>query len=257
MNNVNILPIFNQSSPRVWDSFVNIRAAAMKHVYNVCMSKEECETMQQAYFLAWRTRKFNFAFGAYNNSDIVGFVSGDCVDRVATIRSLYVLPEFMSNNIGGRLLNAAENAGSFGARTLDLVSLYGSRGFYERYGYRPIVRGSNHYIKSIHGNINCKTVPVFYSTPSITRACRQISEFNKTEYNPKIVNKEHSPMFAYLDVESTPQGFVVSDYNIGTPARTYIGCHQPVDYIAKRLNRAHMEWMRVQQYIEEKSHATR
>ena len=41
MMNIEIVPIFDQSVPHVWDDFVRISAAAMRHVYNYKTSEPE------------------------------------------------------------------------------------------------------------------------------------------------------------------------------------------------------------------------
>ena len=251
MTDINILPIFNQAAPNIWDDFLRIRASAMQHVYNHNMTQNERDDARAEYAAVWRRRGFNFAFGAYNGSDIVGFVNGDCVNRVATIRGLYVLPECMSNNIGGQLLKYAESAGAMGARLLDLVSLLKSCRFYEKHGYRAVMRGSNQYRKKIQSKIQCKTVPVFHTPPAMTRECVQISSDNHQKLDMERVNVEHLPMFAYLDSMSVTRGFIVDNGPSGT--EIYIGAHQPVDFIAKRLMRAHGEWSAAYQKIMQNS----
>ena len=148
MNNINVLPIFNQAAPGIWEDFLRIRAFAMRHIYNHHVSHAETVALRNEYELNWRRRGFNFAFGAYDGTDLIGFVNGDCCDRVATIRGLYVLPECMSKHVGSTLLKSAENTGAIAACELDLVSLLKSRGFYEHNGYTPIMHGSNRYSKS-------------------------------------------------------------------------------------------------------------
>lgn len=255
MNNINVLPIFNQAAPGIWEDFLRIRAFAMRHIYNHHVSHAETVALRNEYELNWRRRGFNFAFGAYDGTDLIGFVNGDCCDRVATIRGLYVLPECMSKHVGSTLLKSAENTGAIAARELDLVSLLKSRGFYEHNGYTPIMHGSNRYSKKIRNRVQCKTVPVFYSIPSFTRACRQISVFNKTEFNPGMINQEHTPMFAYLDVDSIPQGFAFTDD--ATISRAYVAPHQPTDFIAKRLHRACNAWIAAYKQINNKTNGSR
>lgn len=238
MSDISILPIFNQSNPNVWDDFLYIRAAAFRHSCGYIMTDKDYDDALKDFLDGWRRRKFNFAFGAYDDADMVGFIQGDCMDNVATIRSLYVLPEYTSQKIGSRLLKSAENAGAFGAKMLDLISLPRAQKFYERYNYTPIYHGSNHYIKDITNETRtcCSVVPVFKSTPSITRMCKRITSFTGNDFNPSHINVNHMPMFVYLDSDFTIQGFAISTPTDTDSVQIHIAPNQPQTYMTRKLN---------------------
>lgn len=239
MGKIDIVPIFNQAAPNVWDNFMNIRMAAMHHVYSYKMSSSEHEDALKQMMLGWKKRSFNFAFGAFDNGDMVGFINGDCVDNVATIRGLYVLPECMSQKVGGRLLKIAEKIGSFGARSLDLVSCQKSKTFYEHYDYTPITEGSNRYMKKITSSNkpHCATLPVFYITQKLDKTIKKISSANKSSFDAEHVNNLHAPMYMYIDADCAVQGVLLGNDKNYEVLQLEVAPHQPKSFIESRLNR--------------------
>ncbi len=235
MSNIVIVPIFNQSAPQVWKTFLSIRSAAMRHSCGYQMSTADYEFAMDEMTQGWVKRGFNFAFGAYDGATMIGFVQGDCIENTATIRSLYVRPEYMSQHIGQRLLMAAEQAGSFAASSLDLVSLPRAQKFYEHHDYKPVSHGGNHYIKDITFQMRarCATAPVFKLTRGMHTSCSKISQQYGMTFDASHVNQHHKPMFVYVDAASQVQGYVLGVNN----AKTYIAAHQPAELIAKRLKR--------------------
>ena len=233
MKNINIIPIFSQTAP-VWDRFVAVRQHALAGAYGMKMSGSERDFVPGEFKKNWSPRTFNFAFGAYDDDRLVGFLSGDCIQNVATVRSLYVLPEYQHNGIGGGLLTNAERIVGFAARDMDLVSLMGATKFYESHGYRPLYINnyvSNQYAKMAPALPKCATVPVFHTTTKISRECNAIAKYNGTEFNPRLINSAHSPAFAYLNSASVIQGYSIND-------DVFIAPHQPVDFVRNRLTNA-------------------
>ena len=121
---------------------------------------------------------------------------------------------------------------------LDLISLPRAQKFYERYNYTPIYQGSNHYIKDITNETRtcCSVVPVFKSTPSITRMCKRITSFTGNDFNPSHINVNHMPMFVYLDSDFTIQGFAVSTPTDTDSVQIHIAPNQPQTYMTRKLN---------------------
>lgn len=237
MTSIKILPIFNQSAPGVWDDFMRIQSCAMRHVYNLRMDASDIDSCIRELRYKWARNGFNFAFGAYDDDMMVGYISGDCADNTATVNSLYVMPEYMGQHIGGRLLRLAEHSGAFGAMDMELVSLARAQTFYERFDYRPILAGSNHYIKPITPDMRarCKTMPVFKSTRSITRACSDIAVKNGAKYDALNVNNRHTPTYVYMDVNANIRAFGAET---DTPVPDiYVAPHQPREYISRVINR--------------------
>ena len=66
MTDIQILPIFDQSAPGVWDDMLRIRVATMKHNYGVVMSPLDISQAYTDYANAWQTNAKNFAFAAYD-----------------------------------------------------------------------------------------------------------------------------------------------------------------------------------------------
>lgn len=234
------LPIFDQAAPGIWDSFLSICDAATSYSCGYSMCVNDFQSVRKELERAWKRRSFNFAFGAYDGGSMVGFINGDCVGRVATIRGLYVLPEYMGQKIGGRLLKLAERASTFGASSLDLISLSKAQKFYERYGYKPIFRGSNHYTKSITRDIRIKNlvVPVFTVTKAIKKSCTNILNKYNCDFDTGIVNTDHIPMFVYVDSLSEIAGFII-DQNSGAKGSEilYVSPDQPTKLISSFLNK--------------------
>ncbi len=257
MTEVKIAPIFNQSEPGVWGAFLRIRRAAMRVNYNHEMTNEECEYAISEYQNAWRRRSHNFAFGAYCDGQLVGFVQGDCVQNVATIRGLYVLPEFQSSRIGEKLLRHGEKAGAYGARSLDLVLLGYALNFYKKYGYRPLYSGSNEFVKKISLAPACEAFPVFKPTAKIKNACATILHRANEKNEPFNPSVDKGPIFVYLDINSNIQAYAIG----GAPnkenqfeiAQFYVAKYQPTEFIRGCLNRAFENAAALHSIINQKS----
>lgn len=244
-NETTILPIFNQAEESVWYNFLCIRDNATQHVAKSVMSPKDYELAMADLESSWKRRSFNFAFGAYDDNAMVAFIQGDCVNNVATIRSLYVLPEYMKQKLGSRLLKSAEKAACFGARSLDLVSLVNAQKFYEFHNYTAIAKGSNHYIKSINNQMRARSMvfPVFKATKSITYACKEIAKLYGDTFDASYVNQRHLPMFLYLDAFGEINGFAVEKYDLKTPfIKTYVKPGYLSKYISQNLERAFKEF---------------
>ena len=210
MDNIKIFPIFNQSAPGVWHSFLRIQSAAMRHVYNYKMTSLDLDIARQFLEQDWRRISYNFAFAATDGTDMVGFIQGACCNNVAQIQNLYVMPKFMSKHVGGRLLNRAERVGALNAKKIELVSLVKAEGFYEHNGYNRVMAGSNSFVKKIQTVPRCDVLPVFYPTPNIIRACRRIATDNNQEFNTRVIKENRLPMFVYMNIESNISAFSVA-----------------------------------------------
>lgn len=241
MSDINILPIFNQADPNIWDDFLYIRNAATRYSCGYSMSESDIRFALNELMSGWKRRGFNFAFGAYDGFDMVGFIQGDCIKGTATVRGLYVLPEYMGQKIGGKLLKMAERVSTFGATYMDLISLPRAQKFYEHYEYQPVFSGSNHYEKPITNKMRVRSmvVPVFKSTNAITKACTEISKGEKSTFDARIVNEEHAPMFVYIDSFAVIQGFVVrhSLHDEQVQEEIHIHPSQPVNFVTRQLKK--------------------
>ena len=239
MDNIKIFPIFNQSAPGVWHSFLRIQSAAMRHVYNYKMTSLDLDIARQFLEQDWRRISYNFAFAATDGTDMVGFIQGNCKRNIATIQNLYVMPECMSQHVGSRLLRCAECGGAINAATIELISLANAQGFYTHNGYNRIADGHNGFTKKISQKPRCTAVPVFYPTPKVVQACRQIAACNGQDFNSGTIKKKRLPLFVYMNVKSDIIGFSVAgdETNDGMPQVCVNAPRQMADIIQKRLVR--------------------
>ncbi len=243
MEDINIVPIFNQSDPNIWDDFLHIRAASVMHVYNYKTPEEDDESTKKAFKSQWKHKSFNFAFGAYNGFRMVGFIRGYAEQNVSNIEQLYVLPDYMSKRIGRRLLSAAERVSTFCAKDMELVSLVNAQTFYEKNGYKSL--HVNRYAKHIDGLCKCSVVPVFRSTPFITRSCKQIC----ADFDATAINQFHSPMFVYMDVDSKIQAYIIrTQENQNSDVQI---ARSQSDFIKTRLLREFKTFSDIQTAIQE------
>lgn len=241
MDDINLVPIFDQSKNGIWGDFLRIRDEATYSVCGYSMSSYDYDNGMKEYEYAWKNRSFNFSFGAYDNDKMVGFIQGDCINNISSIRCLYVLPDYMNRKIGSRLLRMAEKVSVFGAKTLDLISLPSAQKFYERYEYvaLPIMQFSNHYRKQITNKIKPtnSVVPVFKVTKEINKVCSNILKRYDKEFDVSIANIKHLPMFVYVDAFSGIQAIAFINSDTGIDCEKYVSSHQPEKYITSRLDK--------------------
>lgn len=201
---ISIFPIFDQAAPGVWTDFMRIRAAAMDVNYRLPLSRDEIDRYMAEYETDWRKKSFNFAFGAYDDMEMIGFIRGDCVSGTATVNCLYVHPTYQGARIGRRLLAAAERAVAHSTNYVELVSLGRAEKFYQHSGYVSLLN-TNKYTKNIRGGGHCAAVPLFRCSPRITRVCTQIS----TDFDAGLVGRGRCPAFMYVDADGRPTGFAI------------------------------------------------
>ncbi|MBQ8255828.1 MAG: GNAT family N-acetyltransferase [Alphaproteobacteria bacterium] len=202
MEEIKIVPIFNQSAP-VWEDFLRIRVAAMRGNYNYDMPANMIAAAMMQLNGKWNRFSFNFALGAYCDDSMIGCIHGNVQGKTATIDHLYVLPEFQGQHVGNRLVGMVQNATSIGANYLELVALPGAEKFYKRIGFVSKT-GLNDYVKDIRTQGRCAASPLFHCAPHVARAC---SELSGGEFNANMINKEHLPAFIHRDVDSNITGF--------------------------------------------------
>lgn len=212
MRNVQILPIFNQTAPGVWDDFLRIRVAVMKYNYDHELDNVSLNNALTELANNWKTKAWNFAFGAYDNNKMIGYICGhaDKKDNGQTVYfdHLYVMPEYQKQHIGKQLLNAAESASALHARQSELISLGNAYGFYAKNGYVSYT-GTNVYNKSLKNIGKCQVIPVFYCKPKILGSIKDM--ISNTKSKIKSANTEHKPMFVYKDINLKTTGVMLGD----------------------------------------------
>ena len=205
MSNVKIFPIFNQSAPGVWDDFLRIRVAAMKHNYDIQLSdyalKNALDELQQT--------KHPFAFGAYDDDKMVGCIHGSIQPNTAEINHLYVLPEYQGQKIGIKLLQSAEAAISLNTNNAVLISLGKACKFYEKHGYTS-PEWTNKFCKNVKNSGNCRVSPVFVPSASLIRQLAKISNKPTTLFDKKKLSAERTPIFVYRNLDSKICGFAIA-----------------------------------------------
>lgn len=211
MTNINIIPIFNQSAPGVWEDFAYICADTMRTNYNYKMDDCEIHDTVNSDVKKWR-RGTHFAFGAYDGDRMIGYIQGDATGRCATIQSLYVLADYQKQHIGRRLLQQVERAATLFANRTELIALAKAEPFYRAHGYRSMY--SNVYAKALSNAPRCDCLPVFKCVGS---TAKQLIALNP-DFDAAAINKEHLPAFAYFDVNSRIVGYSVGENIVIDPA---------------------------------------
>ncbi len=247
MNEIQILPIFNQSTPGVWDDFFRIRAASMLYMYNYHSTCDDLAASNQFFIQDWQNCPYNFAFGAYLDKKMIGFIQGNCDNGTATISNLYVHPNFMSkvidgrresNHVGARLIRSAECASSITSTYVVLTALAEACGFYEHSGYTAADPSLSLYFKQNNKLPSCSVIPIFAPVRPFVRACKKISDANRQCLDlPKFKTNERAPMFAYTDVNSKICGYAIGEINTTRISQIGIAPHKPTDLITNIFRR--------------------
>lgn len=239
MTDIKIFPIFNQSAPGIWDDFMRIRTETRKHNYNIETSQKDFNDTLAEFKENWSRPIQNFAFGAYDNDKMIGFISGTYEVKLAKIMHLYVLPQYQGQHIGKVLLTSAESAISIDADTSDLIAMGNSDKFYEKHGYYSETK-TNHYKKSLKNSGHCSVAPSFRCMPTLINKFAKISGKPCESYNRKKINQERTPVFIYRDVNSKVTGFGIC----GTTTEI----HATSDWAKSRIEKAITKYR--QEFIE-------
>lgn len=234
MSDISIHPIFNQAAPRIWDDFLRIRIAAMLVNYDVPMNAQEISDARADYVRDWRRLSHNFAFGAYDDAHMIGYINGAIKSRVAEVFNLYVLPEYQGHKIGRRLLAAADRAVAPFANRMHLVSWPGAETFYRQQGLQSV--GNSYEFTKPVAPATCCILPVFYVNPTMTKTCQAIAAQAGMDFSPDVINREHQPMFVNTNIDATIAGFGMFDYNLDEPyPRVITPCPNPQSWTERRL----------------------
>ncbi len=240
MRDISILPIFNQATPGIWGDFLRIRSLTMKEVYQHNLNSEYIEHAQIQFQTYWEKLSCNFAFGAYDNNEMIGCINGYVKGAIAYVSHLYVLPQYHGMRIGTRLLGAAETAMSTNATSINLTALGKAYGFYEKMGYTSPTN-TNEFVKNIKKSGACCTSPVFFCTKNIADSCTEIIKKNNSDFNfqRNLINKEHKPLFIYRDANLKINAFGVADEKLTIfSANPY-----PADWACKNVKNISLNYL--------------
>lgn len=215
MKDVKIIPLLNQAAPGVWDDMCRVQGVTTQIVYNKSVDprKYEIELREE-----WRKYKFSFAFGAYLDDEMVGFIRGDVRRRTATIQDVYVLPDYHKLHIGKQLVSAAENAVSIKAHHIDLVSFWSAMDFYRKLGYVPVPGKGfaicNKMGKRVTPSGVCQVVPVFYPTARVVWPCVRIAQQHGATFGKSFVDCRSDAMLVYIGADCNLRGYLVGTPNV-------------------------------------------
>ncbi len=135
----NIVPIFNQTAPGVWNDFIRIEAVCDTELYKLSYPTEPIiQSRLRAYKGACHENKHNFAFGAYSNGQMIGFSQGRLYqENEMYLDRLYVLPKYHRCGVGTQLLKAVEQTSALIATKIKFIALEEAASFYEqKHGYQ-------------------------------------------------------------------------------------------------------------------------
>lgn len=132
MNNVTILPVFNQT-PEIWSIMADIKVTTIKSVYDgyPIPPNQMIHDAIMSFRNSWNSNINNFNFIAFYENKPVGFIRGDG----NYIHSLFVLKKYAKIGIGTNLLMNAEIINYNYKNSMRVNSLTDSLKFYNKNGY--------------------------------------------------------------------------------------------------------------------------
>ena len=188
MKEIQIFPIFNQT-PEIWKSFAHIAQYTLHEIYGLQLTAQGLESDISSYERGWDIYRYNYAFVALDEQNMIGFIRGCCIDNVATIASFYILPEYRKSGTGHKMITCTEAALScLGITQTSLVAMGGAESFYRNHGYQK-----NKKTGKLQKEVRSKfsgIVPAFYANDKIAELAPDLS-----------INKEHHPCFIQVDNE--------------------------------------------------------
>ena len=201
---IEIFPILNQSKDS-WEEFAEIESNIFPEDNNSEHKDARKALSISLYRIGYndnmRYNKTNFAFGAFNNKKMVGFVNGYQNTKDLIISQLYVLPAFSGNNVFEGLLNNAESSANLNAVERIKIEMHGFRrpsNFEKLYSDRvnkPFALLDNKVIKNIKDYSQNGVTSVFGSTDNIYKMCCAVASPDKIfdiDYS-----NERTPIFVY------------------------------------------------------------
>ena len=189
---IRIVPIFNQmKNPKIWTDFTRLEMLCDTVKYGYSVDNSDKKRIYDGHVNDWKNEKYNFAFAAYDDKIMVGFVNGFIENRSEMyLRNLYVNPQYNGIGIGKRLLEQSERAANLIVSNMSVRSLSGAVSFYADCGYET--PDDRYMLKKLpHSLIG--VVPVFKTMLGGMRA--KI----KAPYDKKILRQcKNQPIFVYV-----------------------------------------------------------
>lgn len=205
MDNISygIKPIFMPSA-NICHEFARI------HMSRLSPTEQEKLTannnLENAYLKAWNKERNVFAFAAYIDKEMLGFITGSLNGKNMFTRALYVMPQYQGYGIGATLLDSAENAASLIAPNMELFSLASAVNFYQNRGYKnTIVLGRVMKIKKLSNATG--VIPIFQWCDKLQ------SKLNiKIDVN-LLKHPGHQPIFVYVNTQQKIDGIAIRSSN--------------------------------------------
>ena len=222
------VPIFNQSR-QIWTEFVHIECVTDEEMLDYYTDKEGKKRIMHNYAFKWRASKYSFAFAAYHDEQMIGFVDGYLESRNEMwLDSLYVLPKYQKMGIGTNLLKMAERTSSIVANRINLIPLSESKNFYIQkngYGYRG-------YMGKDLSDFATGVVPVFQWIK------RNFNFAMNVKVDGYMLRKnEHQPTFVYLNERGQVDGVALRTKDGGSVIWTKDNQDKCYDALFQVLNK--------------------
>ena len=192
---IRVVPIFDQmANPKIWSDFTRLEMLCDTVKYGYPVDDSDRNRIFKGHMDDWKHERNNFAFAAYDDKIMVGFVTGYREDKSTMyLRNLYVNPQYNGMGIGKKLLAQSERASNLIVPNMSVVSLNGAVGFYENFGYQTT--DNRCLAKKISQNM-VGVVPVFKTLLGGMRAKMRV-DYDKTLVRQCV----HQPIFVYVTYE--------------------------------------------------------
>ena len=204
----NILPIFDQRAPGVWDDLWRVKSEAWLSVYRRWPDAEDKAKIFDIYDKESRAKTNAFAFGAYAKGKLIGYIRGICKGNDVLVHDLYVLPRFHRQRVGKRLMYTTECTFKTTHRYVKLTAMETSEPFYIKQGFSSPT-GDMQYIKRIKMYGIYNTVPVFKYSAQTWAECSEFAAKYNITLNRDDVDKLHAPVFIYRGDNDAIEGIAV------------------------------------------------
>jgi GNAT superfamily N-acetyltransferase len=247
MKQIKIFPIFNQDANGVWDKFIEIRVAAYAGD-KIFMDSQDIANARNILESEWKSKRGNFAYGAYDGADMIGHISGYYEKDYAFVANLYILPEYQGNGCGRSLLNAAEKSAAVFKKELGLLSSYYARRFYVKQGYF-LAESDDFYQKEISKQGRGIVTPLFFYNSMVAKKSEELSK-GADILTSKTINKQHKPVFVYRDINNVISGYCVVDTSVNAKSQKYYTSN---DWVKERLITPVDDYLKQYKLLQQKS----
>ncbi len=229
---ITLFPIFNHKSQEVWDAFCDVKMRSWNGTYGI-QTTDQDRNNTMAEFRQWTARDgHTFAFGAYAETQLVGYIRGTYRLNSIKCHDLYVLPEFQHMRIGRRLMTTVEQTYRLSAHHINLLAMGYSGPFYQKLGFGSPAHDDN-YVKILKKTSIYGVIPVFKLTQNTIKDCSIFNAQAGTKLSKDAINPNHSPIFIYYD-----EGRRVDGYAIMSPDGQDAQVYASTPWAQKQLTKA-------------------